>query len=110
MTETDGDDEAAVVGASAEAAGTGEPAAADEPGATDETAAEESDATDRPAAADRADADKAETAWQRRKRLAAVFGDVLPDATRDERGPDPGMGDGGKGDDWYRSQVPPHHG
>lgn len=59
---------------------------------------------DRSAAADEPAAEK-ETPWQRRKRLAAVFGDVLPDATRDERGPG-----SGKGDDWYRSQVPPHHG
>ena len=46
-----------------------------------------------------------EAEWQRRKRLAAVFGDVLPDATRDERGPGAGTPD-----DWFRSQVPPHHG
>lgn len=48
-----------------------------------------------------------ETQWQRRKRLAAVFGDVLPDATRDERGPDAASG---TPDEWFRSQVPPHHG
>ncbi|KRF12920.1 hypothetical protein [Nocardioides sp. Soil796] len=47
-----------------------------------------------------------ETAWQRRKRLAAIFGDVLPETTGDERGAD----SSGKPDDWYRSQVPPHHG
>lgn len=46
-----------------------------------------------------------ETEWQRRKRLAAVFGDVLPDTTGDERGQD-----SGKSDDWYRDQRPPHHG
>ena len=47
-----------------------------------------------------------EPAWVRRKRLAAVFGDVLPDTTSDERSPS----ESGKGDDWYRDQVPPHHG
>ena len=30
---------------------------------------------------------KAETEWERRKRLAAVFGDALPDITSDERDP-----------------------
>jgi hypothetical protein len=52
-----------------------------------------------------------ETDWERRKRLAAVFGDVLPETTRDDRDgdePDPGTGD--RTDDWLRSQVPPHHG
>ena len=49
-----------------------------------------------------------EPGWVRRRRLAAVFGDVLPDETSDDRAPasDPA----GKGDDWYRDQVPPHHG
>ncbi|QIX25147.1 hypothetical protein ncot_16545 [Nocardioides sp. JQ2195] len=48
-----------------------------------------------------------ETPWQRRKRLAAIFGDVLPETTGDERS---SGNDEGKPDDWYRSQVPPHHG
>lgn len=48
-----------------------------------------------------------ETPWQRRKRLAAIFGDVLPETTGDERGD---RDDSGKPDDWYRQQVPPHHG
>lgn len=77
-------------------------AAADDGAATD--AAEPSSPAESSAPAETA-ASAHETPWQRRKRLAAVFGDVLPDATRDERGPD-----SGKGDDWYRSQVPPHHG
>jgi hypothetical protein len=54
----------------------------------------------------------AETDWERRRRLAAVFGDVLPETTRDERDreePSTGAGDG-RGDDWLRAQVPPHHG
>ena len=47
----------------------------------------------------------AESDWVRRRRLAAVFGDVVPEQTSDDAGPG-----GGKGDDWYREQVPPHHG
>lgn len=37
-----------------------------------------------------------EPEWKRRRRLAQMFGDE-EHAT-------------GKGDDWYRDQVPPHHG
>lgn len=53
-----------------------------------------------------------EPEWVRRKRLADVFGDVLPEQTGDDRGPSPRGGDDGSGksDDWYRDQVPPHHG
>ncbi|WP_405134686.1 hypothetical protein [Nocardia sp. NBC_01388] len=40
--------------------------------------------------------------------LAAVFGDALPSTTGDERTPEPDSGQ--SGDDWLRSQVPPHHG
>jgi hypothetical protein len=50
--------------------------------------------------------------WRRRRRLAEVFGDALPDTTSDERdeattseGPDESPQDR-----WLRSQVPPHHG
>lgn len=53
-----------------------------------------------------------EAEWVRRRRLAAVFGDVLPEQTSDDRSSAP-QGDGGSeglGDDWYRAQVPPHHG
>lgn len=46
---------------------------------------------------------------ERRKRLARVFGDVLPDGTSDDREDAGGRGDGGT-DDWLRRQVPPHHG
>ena len=51
---------------------------------------------------------------ERRRRMAAAFGDALPESTRDER-PDAwgesGSAGGGPGDDeWLRSQVPPHHG
>ena len=49
-----------------------------------------------------------EPEWKRRRRLAAVFGDVVPEQTSDDR--DPGGPGAGKGDDWYRAEVPPHHG
>jgi hypothetical protein len=48
-----------------------------------------------------------ETEWERKRRLAKVFGDVLPETTTDDRDDDePGKGS----DDWLKSQVPPHHG
>jgi hypothetical protein len=52
----------------------------------------------------------AETEWQRRRRLASVFGDVLPDTTSDERDSESPRDDGDAQDRWLRSQVPPHHG
>jgi hypothetical protein len=51
-----------------------------------------------------------ETEWQRRRRLAAVFGDVLPETTSDEREPEPSADGEDPGERWLRSQVPPHHG
>jgi hypothetical protein len=58
-----------------------------------------------------------ETGWERRRRLAEVFGDVLPATTGDERGPGARRGgDGGRdrgedpGERWLKDQVPPHHG
>lgn len=50
-----------------------------------------------------------ETPAERKRRLAAVFGDVLPDTTSDER--EPGSAErGDAGDEWLQAQVPPHHG
>ena len=46
---------------------------------------------------------------ERRRRRARVFGDVLPEVTRDERGDAPGER-GESTDEWLRRQVPPHHG
>ena len=46
----------------------------------------------------------------RRRRLAAVFGDVLPETTVDEREPGTPDRDESSGDAWLRAQVPPHHG
>jgi hypothetical protein len=48
----------------------------------------------------------------RERRRARVFGDVLPEATRDDRADgwgDPEQG-GRSGEEWLRRQVPPHHG
>jgi hypothetical protein len=51
---------------------------------------------------------------QRRRRMAEIFGDVIPDQTSDD------AADSGEGqdrrteeksqEDWLKSQVPPHHG
>ena len=46
---------------------------------------------------------------QRRRRLAEVFGDAMPETTKDERDPD-GSREGRDQDQWLRDQVPPHHG
>ena len=49
-----------------------------------------------------------EPEWERKRRLARIFGDVLPDTTRDERD-DPQVAARGS-DAWLQAQVPPHHG
>lgn len=48
-----------------------------------------------------------EPAWERRRRMAAIFGDVLPETTSDERAE---SREDSASDAWLRSQVPPHHG
>jgi hypothetical protein len=47
---------------------------------------------------------------ERKRRLAEVFGDVLPDTTSDEREQQSDAADESARDSWYRDQVPPHHG
>jgi hypothetical protein len=50
---------------------------------------------------------------ERRRRIAAAFGEPLPDSTRDERegwGEHPRGGDDPGHDQWFKDQVPPHHG
>jgi hypothetical protein len=48
---------------------------------------------------------------ERRRRRARIFGDVLPETTRDDRADAGERESGGEpGDDWLRRQVPPHHG
>lgn len=54
--------------------------------------------------------DEPESDWERRRRLAAVFGDVLPDTTSDEQDPENAEQRDDAQDRWLRSQVPPHHG
>ena len=44
-----------------------------------------------------------------RRRLDEIFGDVLPDVTRDER-PEPADEPPPSGDEWLRANRPPHHG
>jgi hypothetical protein len=44
---------------------------------------------------------------RRRRRLAEVFGDVLPDQTSDDTDPSEAED---AGEEWLRRQVPPHHG
>jgi hypothetical protein len=53
--------------------------------------------------------EKRESDVERRRRLAEVFGEVLPETTEDEREPgeDP---DARSSDEWLKRQVPPHHG
>jgi hypothetical protein len=52
---------------------------------------------------------------ERARRRARVFGEVLPDDTRDDR-PTPDTGTGPSAapteadDEWLRANVPPHHG
>ncbi|MDN4159896.1 hypothetical protein [Nocardioides abyssi] len=47
--------------------------------------------------------------WERARRRAEVFGEVLPETTRDERD-DPDARSRRDGDTWLKEQVPPHHG
>ncbi|CAN5623279.1 hypothetical protein BH10ACT10_BH10ACT10_07880 [soil metagenome] len=50
-------------------------------------------------------------AAERRRRRAEVFGDALPDSTSDERGDGWSEREPTEGsDEWFRRQVPPHHG
>ena len=43
----------------------------------------------------------------RKRKLAEVFGDVLPEQTKDDLGGDP---DVEATEEWLKRQVPPHHG
>lgn len=48
---------------------------------------------------------------ERRRRLAQVFGDGLPEQTRDDRDTDEDAATAQKrAEDWLRRQKPPHHG
>jgi hypothetical protein len=63
-----------------------------------------------PAPRDDEPATTEETEAQRRRRLAEVFGDPLPETTSDERDEVAPSDVEDEQDRWLRSQVPPHHG
>ena len=66
--------------------------------------------TDAQDAPDAPDAAAAQDAEARRRRRQEVFGEVLPESTRDDRDPaDPGDGPA-PSDEWLKANVPPHHG
>lgn len=48
--------------------------------------------------------------WKRKRRLAEIFGDVLPGTTSDERDSGAPRSEESVQDAWLKSQVPPHHG
>jgi hypothetical protein len=54
--------------------------------------------------------DEPATQDERRRQRQRVFGDVLPDRTRDEVGDGGSDADGDDSDEWLRRQKPPHHG
>ncbi|MFS3127053.1 hypothetical protein ACLM5J_01460 [Nocardioides sp. Bht2] len=57
------------------------------------------------------DSAAADAAWQRRKRLAEIFGDSAPSSTKDDRDPeDSRRSDAKASEEWLKRQVPPHHG
>jgi hypothetical protein len=58
------------------------------------------------------DQEQPESDWERTRRLARIFGDVLPETTSDERDPSEGSDRSGEsaGEAWLKAQVPPHHG
>lgn len=48
---------------------------------------------------------------RRRRKLAGIFGDVLPDQTTDDTDSESAGSNGTRADEeWLRRQVPPHHG
>lgn len=51
----------------------------------------------------------AEVARRRARRRAEVFGDVLPESTRDDRDPQ-APAEGEASEEWLKRNVPPHHG
>jgi hypothetical protein len=53
--------------------------------------------------------DEARAARERARRRAQVFGDVLPESTRDDRDDTGGPSDRSS-EEWLRRQRPPHHG
>ena len=70
---------------------------------------DDSSSTSEPAPSEQGSPSSSEPGWQRRRRLAQMFGEVLPETTRDERDGEAPR-DESAGDRWLREQVPPHHG
>jgi len=57
--------------------------------------------------------ERAKQEARRRRRMAEIFGDVIPEQTADDAGEDAGAGrrtDEQAQEDWLKRQVPPHHG
>ena len=54
--------------------------------------------------------DAAREQARRRRRLAEVFGDVIPEQTSDDAGDPADRGVADSNEEWLRRQVPPHHG
>ncbi|SIR76128.1 hypothetical protein SAMN05445060_0695 [Williamsia sterculiae] len=56
--------------------------------------------------------EKGSDQWRRRRRLADVFGDDLPDTSSDEVDPSGQghIGDAKSRERWLRDNRPPHHG
>jgi hypothetical protein len=52
----------------------------------------------------------ADAARARARRRAEVFGEVLPESTRDDRDQQPPREGGDAGEEWLKRNVPPHHG
>ncbi len=50
------------------------------------------------------------TSGAARRRREQVFGDVLPEGTRDDRTESEGERGAAGPDEWLRREVPPHHG
>jgi len=68
--------------------------------------------TDEPAAEEQAPPD-ARAEARRRRRLAEIFGEVIPEQTADDADEGPAADrrtEEKVQEDWLRSQVPPHHG
>ena len=56
---------------------------------------------------------RAQAEAQRRRRLAEIFGDVIPEQTSDDTEPDDPADrrtDEKAQEEWLKRQVPPHHG
>jgi hypothetical protein len=57
--------------------------------------------------------ERAQEEARRRRRLAEIFGDVIPEQTSDDAVEDAGAGrrtEEQAQEAWLKSQVPPHHG